>query len=428
MSTAVEEQLAREARRRQRAVLAEYRGSAPWEELEDIYAQSVLEILLRVRRDPTITTPTHLGAALELRVKSRVADYHRALAGRSPRAVAQHYALRLDDPNTHVADSTDIEREVIERQRLRQLLHAITNLPASKRDALLGRGAATDTRRKRAQRARATLWALEHDEPQVAETDTKPQVQLRGEGTCGVRSTPLLNALARRNGGGAQPLAVARCELQRVGAHMQRVRAQLDKLPLAELAKLDDVAARSQKLTTQRDELRAEVTRFATNASEDHPAHADAQTRQQHPRLLSVLNATEQQLQQLTGERDTITGSLGDINVLQHQRVTLTRTFETLTRYRASLAAEVADVDLIHPPHWLQSMLGERPAGESDARRWDRAAHAIASYREQYAITRPRGDLGGKPVEAHQQLAYRQARRAHQEYTRTLHRDLEHDR
>ncbi len=157
MAAPNEELFAQHAARLRRPLLHAYRYAAPREDLQDIYAQAVLELLLRVRRDSTFNTPRHFAAALELRFKSRIADRHRALGGRSAGAAAFEHAVRLDDPAAAVRGWFDVEREVIARERLRTLVRAVEQLPALKRDALLSEHVTGETERKRRQRVRAKL-------------------------------------------------------------------------------------------------------------------------------------------------------------------------------------------------------------------------------------------------------------------------------
>lgn len=137
-----------------------------WEDLEDIYAQSVLEVLLRVRRDPTVRTPAHIANTLRLRFRSRLADHCRAIGGRSPATTMLVGAERLDGPERPtVAGCTDVEGEVLSRARMREVLVALSGLPATQRDAILtDAGAITyhtqvaaDTHRKRCWRGRRAL-------------------------------------------------------------------------------------------------------------------------------------------------------------------------------------------------------------------------------------------------------------------------------
>jgi hypothetical protein len=157
MTGQTEQLLAQVAEQLRAPLLAASRYAAPREDLEDIYAQSVLELLLRIRRDPTFTTRDHLANALRLRFQSRLSDRHRALAGRSPATRALGQAARLDD--TDVAARHDTEREVLGRERLRTLIVALRELPAAQRDAVLAERTVGDTERKRRWRGRQTLLA-----------------------------------------------------------------------------------------------------------------------------------------------------------------------------------------------------------------------------------------------------------------------------
>jgi DNA-directed RNA polymerase specialized sigma24 family protein len=159
MTAQTEQLLAEVAEELRRPLLAANRRSAAREDLEDIYAQSVLELLLRIRRDPSFTTHEHLANALRLRFASRLADRHRALAGRSPASRALAQAARLDDDATVIVAAYDVEHTVLGRERLRALITALHALPASQRDAVLAERATGDTERKRCWRGRCTLRA-----------------------------------------------------------------------------------------------------------------------------------------------------------------------------------------------------------------------------------------------------------------------------
>ena len=163
MSTSTEQLLAQEAQRLRRPLLAAHRGAAPREELEDLYSQSVLELLLRIRRDPTFHTPTQLANALRLRFASRIVDHHRALAGRSPLTAAVAQATRLDDPTAPgIAAADDVAAAVELREQTRELLSALRDLPAGQRDALLAELSGSEApvgwaERKRRSRGRHAL-------------------------------------------------------------------------------------------------------------------------------------------------------------------------------------------------------------------------------------------------------------------------------
>jgi hypothetical protein len=156
MFTSTEQLLAHEAERLRRPLLAVHRHAAPREDLEDIYAQSVLELLLRVRRDPTINTANHLANALRLRFASRLRDRHRALAGRSPVGAALANATRLDDPHAPQVACVDVADQVLARESVRELLAAMRDLPGAQRDALLGEAAGRERPASSAERKRCT--------------------------------------------------------------------------------------------------------------------------------------------------------------------------------------------------------------------------------------------------------------------------------
>jgi hypothetical protein len=161
---ATERLLAEEAESLRRPLLAIHHDAARREDLEDLYAQAVLELLVRIRRDPTLREPAHIANALRLKFKSRIADHQRAVAGRSPIAAALARAAPIDSTGAPgMGRAPDLEEQVLVREAARELLGALAALPAQQRDAVLiaanMRGVLGETERKRSWRARLTLRA-----------------------------------------------------------------------------------------------------------------------------------------------------------------------------------------------------------------------------------------------------------------------------
>lgn len=161
-----EDLLAAEAERLRGQLLRAHRHRASPDDLQDILAQSVLEVLLRIRRDPTLATPAHIANTLQQRFESRLSDHYRAIGGRSPSATALAHAARIDDPQgPPILARADVEREVLAHEQLREVLHAVLALSPAQRAALLAealgrpRTVSTETNKKRLQRARLCLRA-----------------------------------------------------------------------------------------------------------------------------------------------------------------------------------------------------------------------------------------------------------------------------
>ena len=67
-------EIAHQASRVRGGLLRAHRHQALWEDLEDIFGQAVLELLLRAQRDPQLQDPAHISNALRQRFAARLAD------------------------------------------------------------------------------------------------------------------------------------------------------------------------------------------------------------------------------------------------------------------------------------------------------------------------------------------------------------------
>jgi DNA-directed RNA polymerase specialized sigma24 family protein len=131
-----EQQLAEQAERLRRPLLAAHHHAARREDLEDLYAQAVLELLLRLRRDASRREPAHVANALRQKFQSRIVDRQRALGGRSPDAHALATAVPLDDAVNCDRAHADVAGEVILREQLGETVLAFSALPDRHREAL----------------------------------------------------------------------------------------------------------------------------------------------------------------------------------------------------------------------------------------------------------------------------------------------------
>lgn len=94
------------------------------EDLEDCYSQTIVELVVHVRRGGTFSDRAHLANAIEQRFLSRIHDRRRAVSGRSPMQAALENALPLDgldSEETAIADRVDLEQLAILRHELRAL-------------------------------------------------------------------------------------------------------------------------------------------------------------------------------------------------------------------------------------------------------------------------------------------------------------------
>ena len=163
-------------------LLRAHRFRLRWEDLEDCYAQAILELVAHVRSGGEFSCALHISNALEQRFLSRIFDRRRALAGRSPAQAMLESARPLGgggEDGVEIADARlELERIVLLREELRALHRHARGLTADQRLVLacqvgLQMGCADFCRRfnwsaekyrKVAQRARARLRQLMADE------------------------------------------------------------------------------------------------------------------------------------------------------------------------------------------------------------------------------------------------------------------------
>ena len=164
--------IAHEALALRTTLIRVHHSNASREDLEDIYSQAVIELLARAERDPTLTSPDHIRRALRQKFDSRILDYHRAVAGRSPTTHARARTRPLDDTlDQRVGDRDGLDL-LIARETLRELAAAIRQLTPDQQLVLASQlngetpreccrhtGWTIDKYRKTAQRARARLRA-----------------------------------------------------------------------------------------------------------------------------------------------------------------------------------------------------------------------------------------------------------------------------
>jgi DNA-directed RNA polymerase specialized sigma24 family protein len=152
-----------------------HRRRLPAAELEDCLGQALLELLVAAEQRRT-RFPDRAAAlsALDRRFQSRIIDRHRAHNGRSAISTALHRARPLDTvADTPANAAPDPLQQVIDRETLAQLAHAVGQLTPDQRLALLAQlhgeppgefcarhGWSPAKHRKTLQRARARLRLL----------------------------------------------------------------------------------------------------------------------------------------------------------------------------------------------------------------------------------------------------------------------------
>lgn len=170
------ELVGRVASARRQLLLRTYSRRLRREDLEDCFAQAVLEMVVRARTGRPFAGSAHVANALEQRFVSRIHDRRRALSGRSPMQAALELAMPLGHggEEIEVRDSREEpERVALARAELRELAAAASGLNAEQRGVVAaqlaglepaevraGWGWSAEKYRKTALRARRRLRTL----------------------------------------------------------------------------------------------------------------------------------------------------------------------------------------------------------------------------------------------------------------------------
>jgi conjugative relaxase-like TrwC/TraI family protein len=208
--------------------------------------------------------------------------------------------------------------------------------------------------------------------------------------------------------------AAGRFALGNLRDQIDELRSQIESLPTVELEQLDELDIRARALTERRDELRTSLQRLPApqerrfGRSED-PHIVD------RTRLASALAGAEDQLERVLTQRATLGRQLGDPTAVGQERDGLTAELRTLERQRTELRNGLADREVERRPQWARDALGERPAREADAERWDRGARTMARYRLEYNVPGSEPALGPQPIGDEQRRAYEHAELARQD-------------
>jgi hypothetical protein len=182
------ELIAQEAIRLRPHLIRTHHHAARREDLEDLYSQTMLELLARAQRDPTLNSAAHIRAALRQKFEARIVDHHRAAAGRSPAAAAREHAQQLDDITERLATHRDPAADLANRETMREVLAAWRQLTDDQRlvitsqlrgeqprDCCARAGWSLEKYRKVAQRSRARLTAAtSRADPSSALHDCNP--------------------------------------------------------------------------------------------------------------------------------------------------------------------------------------------------------------------------------------------------------------
>jgi DNA-directed RNA polymerase specialized sigma24 family protein len=171
------------ARARRQALLRAHHHRLRQEDLEDCLSQATVELVAHARAGGALVNTAHVARALELRFLSRIQDRRRAVSGRSPAQAVMEGALamgnlgeglhvQVPDPGPGPAELVqlrfelsrlpELARELTVDQRL--VLASQVSLGVSRAEFCAAHGWSHEKYRKVAQRARARLRRLSHEE------------------------------------------------------------------------------------------------------------------------------------------------------------------------------------------------------------------------------------------------------------------------
>jgi DNA repair exonuclease SbcCD ATPase subunit len=213
-----------------------------------------------------------------------------------------------------------------------------------------------------------------------------------------------------------------RPRLDEMREQLERLRAQLQALPIRELKQLDELDARTRTLTERRDLLRSELDRLPAPRERRFGRGEDPHL-VDRTRLSTALAGAEDQLERTLTQRATLSRQVGDIAGIRDERDTLTSATTRIEREHTELRNELAERAVAERPTWAREALGDRPERPSDARRWDSAARTIARYRIEYEIPDSGDPLGPQPADREQRADYERVQRAREQLARELGRE-----
>ncbi|HEX4464898.1 MAG TPA: MobF family relaxase [Solirubrobacterales bacterium] len=207
-------------------------------------------------------------------------------------------------------------------------------------------------------------------------------------------------------------------------AHDEALRAELAKLPTAELAarrdKLDTPArfeARHQEEYARQvqavEERRAQVER----ATADREAVEALGWRERRQKLPYAKESERLFTERLADER-------AKLAQIEPPRSEARREREIASRLLDARSAQALTAARIEPPAYVVKELGERPADPTEARAWDRGVQGVERYRLEHGVKDKSNALGHEPDDALARMAREAAQRRLGEVQRRL--NLEH--
>jgi conjugative relaxase-like TrwC/TraI family protein len=274
--------------------------------------------------------------------------------------------------------------------------------------------------------ARAGRRMLERDDQDLAIEQLTPAG--RGDDrqlalALGHAAEPLQEHAALR----AEPTvpALSPSRLRDLGERLEQLTAQHAALPGSQLSQLDAARARVLELTERRDELAASL--------ESLPAPGRSllgRERDEHlidrTRLSTALKGTDEAILRVREAEAGLKQQLGNPEQIRSELDGLDQEIRQLTRERDGLLSDLTDRELQAPGEWAKTLLGERPTG-SRSEDWDSAVRRITRYRVEYEVTDPTDPLGPEPSDHHQAGQWHSAHETVERVERRLGRERGHD-
>ena len=218
---------------------------------------------------------------------------------------------------------------------------------------------------------------------------------------------------------------VGASRVRELGERLEQLTAQRAALPSSQLSQLDTAHARTLELTANRRELSASLERLPAPKrsllGRDRDEHLIDRTR-----LTSALNATDDAIARARETEARLREQLGDPEQIRSELDGLDQEIRQLTKERDGLLNELTDRELQAPGEWAKTLLGERPAG-SRGEDWDTAVRRVARYRIEHEITDQADPLGPEPADPHQAGQWHRAHETVERAERRLGREHTHD-
>jgi hypothetical protein len=207
-------------------------------------------------------------------------------------------------------------------------------------------------------------------------------------------------------------------------AHDEALRAELVKLPTAEIAARHSGLGTPARFEAQHQESYAHQVR----AVEERRGQVEQATADREAVEALGWRQRRQKLPYATESERLFTERLADerakLAQMEPPRSEARREREIAGQLLDTRSAQALAAARIEPPAYILKELGQRPADPAKAKAWDRGVHGIESYRLQNVVKDTRNAFGREPQDAVARAAREAARRRLAETQRRL--GLEH--